>query len=111
METASSKKLALSTACSSHGEPSGDPSTPPRDAGYTVPAVSSGKGIRLIPLESLSRVLDEMCRCSVCGSPVILVEDVGLGSRKGLASSLSISCTNTKCKRKHRSRKIMDPNF
>ena len=50
VQTATSKKLAISASCSSHGEPSGDSTASPPDAGFGVPSGAAGKGIRLIGL-------------------------------------------------------------
>ena len=99
VETSFSKKF------SSHSEALGNLISSSSDAGFGVPSETAGKGFRLLSLETLSKVLCEIGRCSECGFPLTLVED--LASRKGLASTLKISCTNTACRREG---KTLDPN-
>lgn len=65
VETATAKKLALSTSFPSHGEPSGSATA---GASTGVPStVGTGEGYCLVNLASLSEEL-QMCRCNECGS-------------------------------------------
>ena len=101
VETASSKKLAISLSVC----PSSPPSRDLRNA--SQPSTSSAgepsvvyeeklKGYRLVNCERFSQAVSQIGLCSVCKSPLTLKED--LVSRRGLVSKLMISCTNTACK-------------
>ena len=99
VETASSKKLAISSLCLSSGEPStsgGDLQAPQLSASSgESSSVGELTGYRLIRCERLSRVVGKIGLCVACGSPLTLRED--LVTRKGMVSKLMICCTNTAC--------------
>ena len=99
VETASSKKLALSPSFSSTGEPSSRDlhSSQPRtsSAGESFDYVGKMEGHRLVSCEELSKAVGEIGVCSECGSPLKVKED--LVTRRGLVSKLMICCTNTAC--------------
>lgn len=54
-------------------------------------------GYRLLKLQKIESVLNEMCLCQTCNSPVKLVET--FGNRKGLVSRISMECSNAVCKK------------
>ena len=87
METASSKKLAISPpSCTLL------PST--SSAGESYDYVGEKAGYRLISCERLDQAPSSH-KCSVCLSPCTLEED--LATRRGLVSKLVIRCTNAAC--------------
>ena len=99
--TAKSKKLAISrssSAASSEKDSSSDSDSEPLESGKEM------KGYRVVDCETLGRVVSEACVCSVCTSPLVVVED--LGQRRGLVSNMSICCSNTECGKES---KISDP--
>ena len=93
VETASSKKLAISSLFqakpssalpgSISGEPNDDHS------------VTEMKGYRLIRCEELSQAVIEIGVCSACGSSLTFQED--MVTRRGIVSKMSICCTNSEC--------------
>ena len=98
IETASSKKLAMSLPCPSSGRllrdrTASQPST--SNAGEPEEDPRELKGYRLISCEGFSQAVSEIGLCSACHSPLTLKED--LTSRRGLVSKLTICCTNTAC--------------
>ena len=109
LETASSKKLAISPACPSTSEPSGGSTRRSArlhtTAGEPEPdGCGEMKGYRLVSCESLSQAVGKMGVCSECFSPLTVRED--LSTRRGLVSKLAICCTNTECGREA---KVSDP--
>ena len=51
-------------------------------------------GYRLVDLECLRALILEACVCKICGVESLIVNE---GSQAGLASSVSLSCSNTDC--------------
>ena len=103
VETASSKKLAISPRYPSTGGPSGhdlrskaQPSTSsagePSESHHYVGKL---KGNRLVDCERFSQAVSEIGLCSTCKAPLTLRED--FVSRRGLVSKLAICYTNTAC--------------
>ncbi len=62
------------------------------------------KGYRIVNCETLGGVVSEACVCSVCTSPLVVMEF--LDQRKGLVSTMMICCSNIKCGKES---KISDP--
>ena len=97
LETASSKKLAISPACPSTSEPSGG-STRRSARLHTIAGEPNGsgemKGYCLVSCESLSQAVSKVGVCSERFSPLTIRKD--LSTRRGLVSKLSICCTNTR---------------
>lgn len=114
LETASSKKLAISRSFPSSSGPS-RALQPSSTAGESEPSGSESdsepldsvkemKGYRIVDCETLGRVVSEACVCSVCTSPLVVMEV--LAQRRGLVSTMKICCTNTECGKES---KISDP--
>ena len=101
VETASGKKLAISSTYTSSSEPSGrlrsasNPCTSTGEPGESYDYVGRLKGYRLVGCDKLSQAVSEVGVCSVCGSPLMLGED--LVTRRGMVSKLVIGCTNSAC--------------
>ena len=101
VETASGKKLAISSTYTSSSEPSGrlrsasNPCTSTGEPGESYDYVGRLKGYRLVGCDKLSQAVSEVGVCSVCCSPLMLGED--LVTRRGMVSKLVIGCTNTAC--------------
>ena len=118
LETAKSKKLAISQSFPASSGPSrgaASSSQPSTTAGESeasgsesdsepLESVKEMKGYRTVDCETLGRVVSEACVCSVCTSPLVVMED--LAQRRGLVSTLKICCTNTECGKES---KISDP--
>ena len=96
METATSKKFAISSHLLSPGEPSS--SLAASEDSF------AGKGFRIISYEALAGAIEGLL-CPKCSCPVVFQET--LGARKGLVSKLVISCTSSACQEK--ARVIQDP--
>ena len=77
LETASSKKLALSPEYASTRPPQPSTSSPGESYHY----VGQMKGYRLVSCERFSQAVSKIGLCSVCRSPLTLRED--LVSRRG----------------------------
>ena len=61
------------------------------------------KGYRIVNCESLGRVVSEACVCSVCTSPLVVMEDL---AQRIFVSTLKICRTNPECGKES---KISDP--
>ena len=114
LETAISKKLAISRSFSSTSQPSPGHTSHSPFVGTTAGEHESSddeqgicgemKGYRLVDCGRFSQAVGEIGVCSVCASPLTARED--LTGQRGLLSKLSICCTNTDCGKKA---KVSDP--
>lgn len=96
VETATSKKFALSSQVSPAEEPSS--SRVLRSASHSGTSASSKpndggnlEGYRFVRCETLSQAIGQIGICTTCRAPLTLKED--MVTRRGLISKLSISCT------------------
>ena len=85
VETASSKKLAISSSMSA------PPDQPSESSDYMYKL----KGNRIVDCENLEQAIGSIGLCNDCKSPLALSED--LATRRELVSKLAICCTNAEC--------------
>ena len=111
LETAKAKKMAISYAThpsqpsiSTAAGDSGTESESESESDSELQESMKMKGYRVVHCETLGKVVSKACVCSVCTSPLVVVED--FAQRRGLVSTLKICCTNAECG--HES-KISDP--
>ena len=100
METASSKKLAFTSKCSSRNLRLSQPRTSSDSESSEAYLDYKGKmkGYRLVDCKNLLDAIMKISVCNGCGAPLTVRES--LVSRRGLVSKLMICCTNTRCGKK-----------
>ena len=84
LETAKAKKMAISHASQPSTSTANVESSSESDS-EPVESVKM-KGYRTVSSETLGKVVSEACVCSVCTSPLVVMED--LAQRRGLVSTL-----------------------
>ena len=101
VETASTKKFAISPRCPSFSGPCGHlrsishPSSSIAGESDSPEYEFEMKGYRLVNCERFSQAVNKIGVCCVCLFPLTVKED--LFSRRGLVSKLLICCSNTAC--------------
>ena len=101
VETACTKKLAISPRCPSFSGPCGHlisishPSYGRAGESDSPEYEFEMKGYRLVNCERFSQAVNKIGVCCVCLFPLTVKED--LVSRRGLVTKLLISCSNTAC--------------
>ena len=96
VSSSSSSDSASSSSSSEEPDSESDSDASEPDAEVERDRVGGEKrsGYRLVDLECLQALISEACVCKICGVESLIVKE---GSRAGLASSVSLPCSNTDC--------------